>query len=293
MYSSALARLTTDHGNSLSLPSLIIFTLLSHSLLHLPCGDLIISASRPVSVCIVLTSVCCGGKLCACASATPHASQLAREPSKRPSLPPLLGTILPRRPWPRLCQIFKTSRYLLPTKAAHHLTTSPSLARKLGFAVSLALRRRLTKAAQTPLQPTRRPSPAPPPIPQSPRPSPAMPPNANRIPIPRSSRGDQEVIARELMRPPKYGGRSKRDQLGSIDESWGPLPNSHERVGLFQAPIEPPSPSATPVQDSPAQAYYTQATPYLTTGASQPTPRATSSSQPPHPQDGSSGQAMR
>jgi hypothetical protein len=46
---------------------------------------------------------------------------------------------------------------------------------------------------------------------------------------------------RELMRPPKYGGRSKRDQLGSIDESWGPLPNSHERVGLFQAPIEPPS----------------------------------------------------
>jgi len=56
------------------------------------------------------------------------------------------------------------------------------------------------------------------------------------------------LLARELMRPPTYGGVSKRDMLGSIAESWGPDPSDPLRVGLFQHEPEPPSPTASPVQ---------------------------------------------
>jgi hypothetical protein len=53
-------------------------------------------------------------------------------------------------------------------------------------------------------------------------------------------------LARELMRPPKYGGHSKRDKLGTIAESWGPDPSDPLRIGLFQHEPEPPSPTASP-----------------------------------------------
>lgn len=55
--------------------------------------------------------------------------------------------------------------------------------------------------------------------------------------------------AREAMRPPKYGGYSKRDQLGSVADSWGAEMTPDEgarRLGLFQVEPEPPSPPATP-----------------------------------------------
>lgn len=51
-----------------------------------------------------------------------------------------------------------------------------------------------------------------------------------------------DEFTRDLMRPPKYGGHSKRDQLGSIAESWGPDPADELRIGLFQQGAEPPSP---------------------------------------------------
>jgi hypothetical protein len=44
------------------------------------------------------------------------------------------------------------------------------------------------------------------------------------------------ILARDVMRAPKYGGHSKREQLGSITESWGDLPNDPPRIGLFQPP---------------------------------------------------------
>lgn len=55
--------------------------------------------------------------------------------------------------------------------------------------------------------------------------------------------------AREAMRPPKYGGYSKRDQLGSVQDSWGTEDTVDDgvlRLGLFQVEPEPPSPPATP-----------------------------------------------
>lgn len=55
--------------------------------------------------------------------------------------------------------------------------------------------------------------------------------------------------AREAMRPPKYGGYSKRDQLGSVNDSWGAEESADDgvrRLGLFQVEPEPPSPPATP-----------------------------------------------
>lgn len=55
------------------------------------------------------------------------------------------------------------------------------------------------------------------------------------------------LLAKEWMRPPKYGGHSKRDQLGSVTESWGPLPTGVVRVGLFQHEPEAPSPTGSPI----------------------------------------------
>lgn len=56
--------------------------------------------------------------------------------------------------------------------------------------------------------------------------------------------------AREAMRPPKYGGYSKRDQLGSVNDSWGAEESVDDggvrRLGLFQVEPEPPSPPASP-----------------------------------------------
>lgn len=43
-------------------------------------------------------------------------------------------------------------------------------------------------------------------------------------------------LAREVMRAPKYGGHSKREQLGSLSESWGDTPGDPPRIGLFQPP---------------------------------------------------------
>lgn len=61
-----------------------------------------------------------------------------------------------------------------------------------------------------------------------------------------SVNNDERLQVKDLMRPAKYGGHSKRDQLGSIAESWGSLPSDTQRTGLFQHEPEPPSPAATP-----------------------------------------------
>ena len=42
------------------------------------------------------------------------------------------------------------------------------------------------------------------------------------------------------MRRPILGGRSKKDQLGSVSESWGD--DGEERFGLFTIEPDPPSP---------------------------------------------------
>jgi len=58
--------------------------------------------------------------------------------------------------------------------------------------------------------------------------------------------GYDRQLGRTDMRPPILGGRSKKDQLGSVAESWG-APASRERTyGMFQIEIDPPSRSTSP-----------------------------------------------
>ena len=57
--------------------------------------------------------------------------------------------------------------------------------------------------------------------------------------------GYERRRARDEMRPPVLGGRSKRDQLGSWAESWG-QPAHLTPVGLHQHEVDPPSRSTSP-----------------------------------------------
>jgi len=56
------------------------------------------------------------------------------------------------------------------------------------------------------------------------------------------SRVYQEMLQRETVRPPVFGGRSKNMQLGSVAESWGTPPTAETPRGMFQLDDDPPSP---------------------------------------------------
>jgi hypothetical protein len=56
------------------------------------------------------------------------------------------------------------------------------------------------------------------------------------------SRVYQEMLQRETVRPPVFGGRSKNMQLGSVAESWGTPPTAEIPRGMFQLDDDPPSP---------------------------------------------------
>lgn len=58
-------------------------------------------------------------------------------------------------------------------------------------------------------------------------------------------------VHRAENRPPVLGGRSKKDDLGSISESWGPVREEDADVpdlykGLFEVDLDPPSRSTSP-----------------------------------------------
>ncbi|KAK8847613.1 hypothetical protein IAR55_005472 [Kwoniella newhampshirensis] len=61
----------------------------------------------------------------------------------------------------------------------------------------------------------------------------------------------EKMLARDRMLPPKLGGRSKKDSLGSIDASWGPTPKltEEERKGMFEILEDPPSRSTSPYKN--------------------------------------------
>ncbi|OCF33835.1 hypothetical protein I316_04547 [Kwoniella heveanensis BCC8398] len=69
------------------------------------------------------------------------------------------------------------------------------------------------------------------------------------------------ALAKERMMGPALGGRSKKAQLGSIEESWGPLPQSaaedRERCegfkGMFELEEDPPSRNVSPFRESAAE----------------------------------------
>ena len=56
------------------------------------------------------------------------------------------------------------------------------------------------------------------------------------------SRVYEEMLRRETVRPPVFGGRSKNMQLGSVAESWGTAPTLEIPRGMFQLDDDPPSP---------------------------------------------------
>lgn len=59
------------------------------------------------------------------------------------------------------------------------------------------------------------------------------------------SHKDPNVVQQErgLVRPKRYGGMSKKDMLGSVEESWG----GGERIyGMFEVEADPPSRSTSP-----------------------------------------------
>jgi len=56
------------------------------------------------------------------------------------------------------------------------------------------------------------------------------------------SRVYEEMLKRESIRPPVFGGRSKNMQLGSVAESWGKAPTLEIPRGMFQLDDDPPSP---------------------------------------------------
>ncbi|WVF69581.1 hypothetical protein IAT40_004359 [Kwoniella sp. CBS 6097] len=65
------------------------------------------------------------------------------------------------------------------------------------------------------------------------------------------------ALAKERMMAPTFGGRSKKAQLGSIEESWGPLPKSEEErakcegfKGMFELEDDPPSRNVSPFREA-------------------------------------------
>ncbi|BEI81807.1 hypothetical protein CcaverHIS002_0209670 [Cutaneotrichosporon cavernicola] len=77
------------------------------------------------------------------------------------------------------------------------------------------------------------------------------------------------VLARDVMRAPKYGGHSKREQLGSINESWGDMPGDPPRIGLFQPPPDLLDRAPSPFREAAAK---WQRTTVKTARWDQPTP---------------------
>ena len=65
-----------------------------------------------------------------------------------------------------------------------------------------------------------------------------------RQPIYHPTARKDEMIARDRMRPPPPGGKSKKDALGSVAESWGPLET--RPYGMFEIEADPPSRSTSP-----------------------------------------------
>ncbi|WVQ80224.1 hypothetical protein IAT38_002329 [Cryptococcus sp. DSM 104549] len=63
----------------------------------------------------------------------------------------------------------------------------------------------------------------------------------------------EKMMAKERMLPPKLGGRSKKDLLGSINDSWGPIDEfadlDEERRGMFEILEDPPSRSTSPFKE--------------------------------------------
>lgn len=57
-------------------------------------------------------------------------------------------------------------------------------------------------------------------------------------------------LNRADMRLPVLGGRSKRDQLGSVAESWGSPHIEGRMYGMFQVEADPPSRSTSPFKNS-------------------------------------------
>ncbi|KAI9636181.1 uncharacterized protein MKK02DRAFT_44884 [Dioszegia hungarica] len=69
-------------------------------------------------------------------------------------------------------------------------------------------------------------------------------------PVFRPGRRFQEIEARERLLPPALGGRSKKDQLGSVNASWGPLGEQGTKVyGMFEIEQDPPSRSTSPFKE--------------------------------------------
>ncbi|WWD00825.1 hypothetical protein V866_007763 [Kwoniella sp. B9012] len=68
--------------------------------------------------------------------------------------------------------------------------------------------------------------------------------------------GYEKALAKERMLQPQIGGRSKKAQLGSIEESWGSggpkrvwLGEEDERKGMFELGEDPPSRNASPFRE--------------------------------------------
>lgn len=75
-------------------------------------------------------------------------------------------------------------------------------------------------------------------------------PSGWRQPKFRPSAKYEEAAARERLRPPTLGGKSKKDQLGSVNESWGPIDEEGEKVyGMFEIERDPPSRSTSPFKE--------------------------------------------
>lgn len=60
----------------------------------------------------------------------------------------------------------------------------------------------------------------------------------------------EELMARDRLKPPTLGGRSKKDQLGSVNESWGELGQEGPKIyGMFEIERDPPSRSTSPFKE--------------------------------------------
>lgn len=64
-----------------------------------------------------------------------------------------------------------------------------------------------------------------------------------RQPYFQPSKVHEEMLQRESIRPPVFGGRSKNQQLGSVSESWGAKPTLEIPKGMFELEDDPPSPT--------------------------------------------------
>lgn len=60
----------------------------------------------------------------------------------------------------------------------------------------------------------------------------------------------EEAAARARLQPSASGGISKKDQLGSVNASWGPLGEAGTKIyGMFEIEQDPPSRSTSPFKE--------------------------------------------